>query len=105
MGDRGGVPYRGAGSDTARLRVVRELTAPVGMDRVDSRDSFRVAVGALGPGPLRELLTAVAYARDEAARTGSATVSTGRWTAVVAAAERAVGAEVVDVSERPVAVA
>jgi hypothetical protein len=105
MGDRGGVLDGGAAGDKARLRMVRELTGPVGVDRVDSRDGFRAAVAALRPGPLRELLTAVAYARDEATRTGSATVSTGRWTAVVAAAERAVAAEVVDVSERPTAVA
>jgi hypothetical protein len=55
----------------------------------DPRHTFRAAVAALAPGPLRDVLTAVAYARDEAARTGAATASDDRWRAVVAAAERA----------------
>jgi hypothetical protein len=56
----------------------------------DPRHTFRSAVAALEPGPLRDVLTAVAYARDEAARTGAATASDDRWRAVVTAAERAV---------------
>ena len=64
---------------------------PGGADDTD-RDSFRSAVAALPPGPLRDVLTAVAYARDAAARTGSGAVPDDRWRAVVAAAERAVRA-------------
>ena len=52
------------------------------------RDCFRRAVAALPPGPLRDVLTAVAYGRDAAARTG--TVPDDRWRAVVAVAERSV---------------
>jgi hypothetical protein len=58
----------------------------------DSRHAFRAAVAALDPGPLRDVLTAVAYARDDAARTGATTASDDRWRAVIAAAERAVRA-------------
>lgn len=54
------------------------------------RDHFRTTVTALPPGPLREVLTAVAYARDAAARTGTGAAPDDRWLAVVAAAERAV---------------
>ena len=36
------------------------------------------------------MLIAVAYARDEAARSGATTASDDRWRAVVAAAERAI---------------
>ena len=63
------------------------LSAVVG--RADGRDRFRDAVAALPPGPLRDVLTAVAYARDGAARFGATTPSDDRWRAVVAAAERA----------------
>jgi hypothetical protein len=59
-------------------------------DLPDHRDLFRSSVAALAPGPLRDVLTAVAYARDGAARTGAPTPSDDRWRAVVAAAERAV---------------
>ena len=58
-------------------------------DLVDHRDLFRSSVAALAPGPLRDVLTAVAYARDEAARFGATTPSDDRWRAVVTAAERA----------------
>jgi hypothetical protein len=68
------------------------LTAVV-IDLPDPRDRFRSDVGALPPGPLRDVLVAVAYARDEAARSGAPTVAADRWRAVVAAAERAVRAE------------
>ena len=54
------------------------------------QDQFRSAVAALPPGPLRDVLTTVAYARDAAARTGAGSVPDDRWLAVVAAAERAV---------------
>jgi hypothetical protein len=54
------------------------------------RDQFRSAVVALPPGPLRDVLTAVAYARDAAARAGTDSAPDDRWLAVVAAAERAV---------------
>jgi hypothetical protein len=53
------------------------------------RDRFRSAVTALPPGPLRDVLTAVAYARDAAARTGATAAPDDRWRALVAAAERA----------------
>jgi len=66
------------------------LTTPSMSITADPRHAFRSAVAALDPGPLRDVLTAVAYARDEAARTGAATASDDRWRAVVAAAERAV---------------
>ena len=56
----------------------------------DPRHAFRSAVAALDPGPLRDVLIAVAYARDEAARLGTTTASHDRWLAVLAAAERAV---------------
>jgi hypothetical protein len=62
---------------------------PVAADDAD-RDCFRSAVAALPPGPLRDVLTAVAYARDAAARTGTGAVPDDRWRAVVAVAERAV---------------
>ena len=57
----------------------------------DTLHDFRSAVAALDDGPLRDVLTAVAYARDDAARTGATTASDDRWRAVVAAAERALG--------------
>ncbi|MDT7580990.1 MAG: hypothetical protein QOK35_2254 [Pseudonocardiales bacterium] len=53
------------------------------------RDRFRSAVTALPPGPLRDVLTAVAYARDAAARSGTGAAPDDRWRAVVAVAERA----------------
>jgi len=53
------------------------------------RDRFRSAVSALPAGPLRDVLTAVAYARDAAARTGTGAAPHDRWQAVVAVAERA----------------
>ena len=62
----------------------------VATDLPDHRDRFRSSVAALAPGPLRDVLTAMAYARDGAARTGATTPSDDRWRAVVAAAERAV---------------
>ena len=58
-------------------------------DLPDHRDLFRSSVAALAPGPLRDVLTAVAYARDAAARFGATTPSDDRWRAVVAAAEGA----------------
>jgi hypothetical protein len=61
---------------------------PSGAAHAD-RDRFRSAVGALPPGPLRDVLTAVAYARDAAARAGSGAAPDDRWQAVVAVAERA----------------
>jgi hypothetical protein len=72
-------------------------------DLPDHRDRFRSGVATLAPGPLRDVLIAVAYARDEAARTGSATVSDDRWRAVLAAAERAVQASAAPVPLRLVA--
>jgi hypothetical protein len=66
-----------------------KLTAVV-TDLPDRRDRFRSDVGSLPPGPLRDLLVTVAYARAEAARTGATTASDDRWRAVVAAAERAI---------------
>ena len=63
----------------------------------DPHHAFRSAVAALDPGPLRDVLTAVAYARDDAARTGATTAAADRWRAVVAAAERAVAATTVPV--------
>jgi hypothetical protein len=62
---------------------------PVAADDVD-RDCFRSAVATLPPGPLRDVLTTVAYARDATARTGNGAVPEDRWRAVVAVAERAV---------------
>ena len=59
------------------------------LDPTQRRDRFRATVAALDPGPLREVLTAVAYAVDEAARTAAAAAPPDRWHAVVAAAERA----------------
>jgi hypothetical protein len=53
------------------------------------RDCFRDAVLALPAGPLRDVLTAVAYARDAAARGGTSAAPDDRWRALVAAAERA----------------
>jgi hypothetical protein len=53
------------------------------------RDRFRAAVAALPPGPLRDVLIAVAYARDAAARTGASAAPDDRWQAIVVAAERA----------------
>ena len=61
-------------------------------DLPDQRDRFRSSVATLAPGPLRDVLIAVAYARDEAARNGATTASDDRWRAVVTAAERAVQA-------------
>ena len=54
------------------------------------QDQFRSAVAALPPGPLRDVLTTVAYARDASASTGASSVPDDRWLAVVAGAERAV---------------
>ncbi len=62
------------------------------------RDRFRAAVVALPPGPLRDVLTAVAYARDAAARTGDPAVPDDRWQAVVAAAERVLRPEVTELA-------
>ena len=65
-----------------------DLARTTAADPAD-RDRFRTAVAALPAGPLRDVLTAVAYARDAAARTGGGTAPDDRWLAVVAAAERA----------------
>ena len=65
-------------------------TTTVVTDQPDHRDRFRSSVAALAPGPLRDVLTTVAYARDGAARSGTATASDDRWRAVVTAAERAI---------------
>ena len=54
------------------------------------QDQFRNAVAALPPGPLRDVLTTVAYARDAAARSGASTAPDDRWRALLGAAERAV---------------
>ena len=62
---------------------------PVAADDAD-RDCFRRAVATLPAGPLRDVLTAVAYARDAAARTGTGAVPDDRWRAVVAVAGRAI---------------
>ncbi len=72
-------------------------------DLPDQRDRFRSSVATLAPGPLRDVLIAVAYARDEAARSGTATASDDRWRAVVTAAERAVQAAVTPVALQLVA--
>jgi hypothetical protein len=100
MGSNGGGGQAG-GPEVGRvpLRVVRDLVLPGAVDRTGGRDAFRAAVGALDPGPLRELLTAVAYARDEVARSGSTTAPAERWSAVVAAAERAVRAAAAEVPQ------
>ena len=66
------------------------------------RDRFRSAVTALPPGPLRDVLTAVAYARDAAARSGTDAAPHDRWEAVVAVAERALSDADVQVTPRPV---
>jgi hypothetical protein len=62
---------------------------PVAADDAD-RDCFRRAVAALPPGPLRDVLTAVAYGRDAAARTGTGAVPDDRWRDVVAVEEGSV---------------
>jgi hypothetical protein len=67
------------------------------------RDCFRDAVLALPPGPLRDVLTAVAYARDAAARGGSSAAPEDRWQALVAVAERAVQDAAADFTLRLVA--
>jgi hypothetical protein len=77
--------------------------SPAGADHADDRDRFRAAVAGLPPGPLREVLTAVAYARDAAARTGGPTVPDDRWQAVVAVAERALLHDVTGLAPRLVA--
>ena len=66
-----------------------EPALPAAVDQAAHRDRFRAAVAALPPGPLRDVLIAVAYARDAAVRTGGTTVPDDRWQAVVAVAERA----------------
>lgn len=67
------------------------------------RDHFRNAVAALPPGPLRDVLTAVAYGRDAAARAGTDAVPEDRWLAVVAAAERSLAAPAAEFTPRLVA--
>ena len=62
------------------------------------REQFRAAVAALPAGPLRDVLIAVAYARDAAARTGASAAPDDRWQAVVAAAERAAVGVALDVT-------
>jgi hypothetical protein len=79
--------------------------APAGAARDADRDSFRNAIAALPPGPLRDVLTAVAYARDAAARSGPGAVPDDRWRAVVAAAERAVRTAGTEYAPRLVAAA
>jgi hypothetical protein len=74
-------------------------------DVTNGRDRFRDAVTALEPGPLRDVLVAVAYARDAAARTGAATAPDDRWRAVLTAADRAAQEAVAQVRPRLVAVA
>lgn len=74
------------------------MTAPMPADR----DRFRNAVTTLPPGPLRDVLTAVAYARDAAARTGTGAAPHDRWQAVLAVAERAVRDADAEVAPRPV---
>lgn len=86
QGIRDGEPDAG----TARPHPARDLGLAIVTDGSLDRDRFRVAVAGLEPGPLRDVLTAVAYARDEAARVGTVGAPSGRWPAVVAAAERAV---------------
>jgi hypothetical protein len=85
-GIRDGEPDAG----TARPHPARDPGLAIATDGSLGRDRFRAAVTGLEPGPLRDVLTAVAYARDEAARVGTAGAPSGRWLAVVAAAERAV---------------
>jgi hypothetical protein len=74
-------------------------------DVADCRDRFREAVTALEPGPLRDVLVAVAYARDAAARTGAANAPDDRWRAILTAADRAAQEAVSQVRPRLVAVA
>ena len=64
----------------------------------DGRDHFRAAVAALPAGPLRDVLVAVAYARDAAARAGASAAPDDRWLALVAVAERAVREAGIDVA-------
>ena len=64
-------------------------TLPAVAGRADGRDCFRDAVAGLPPGPLRDVLVAVAYGRDAAARTGATAAPDDRWQALVATAERA----------------
>jgi hypothetical protein len=71
--------------------------------RADGRDQFRAAVAALPAGPLRDVLVAVAYARDAAARAGAPAAPHDRWQALVAAAERAVQDAAVEARPRLVA--
>jgi hypothetical protein len=71
--------------------------------RADGRDQFRAAVAALPAGPLRDVLVAVAYARDAAARAGAAAAPDDRWRALVAAAEQAVQDAAIDARPRLVA--
>jgi hypothetical protein len=66
-----------------------DLTLSAVVGHADGRNRFRDAVAGLPPGPLRDVLTAVAYARDAAARTGATAAPDDRWRALVAAAERA----------------
>jgi hypothetical protein len=65
------------------------ISSAVQNDPSDRRERFRSAVGELEAGALKDVLTAIAYARDDAARVGAPAASRGRWMAVVAAAERA----------------
>jgi len=81
-----------------------DLVPPAALSSAASeRDRFRAAVASLPAGPLRDVLVAVAYARDAAARTGSAAAPDDRWRAVVAAAERAAQDAVIEVTLRLVA--
>jgi hypothetical protein len=66
-----------------------DLTSSASADHSHQRDRFRTVVATLGPSPLRDVLTTIAYARDAAARTGATTAPDDRWGAVVAAADRA----------------
>jgi hypothetical protein len=76
------------------------ISSAVQNDPSDRRERFRSAVGELEAGVLKDVLTAVAYARDEAARLRAPAASHGRWMAVVAAAERATRELAAD-AERP----
>jgi hypothetical protein len=67
---------------------MHDLALTAAAARAD-RDCFRDAVLALPPGPLRDVLTAVAYGRDAAARGGTSAAPDDRWQALVAVAERA----------------
>jgi hypothetical protein len=96
-------------SPTAPASEEASMPHPVPSALLDAagpdRDRFRAAVAALPAGPLRDVLIAVAYARDAAARTGAGAAPDDRWRAVVAAAERAAEDATIEVTLRLVAAA